>query len=114
MKLMIESVVGLTNDFHIHKVQTSNGLTSDVRELVLVDEGCIHPSFDSNVEPYSDIDPTLSQVDGDVYILYNQFGFFDPAFPDGQFFRSLMHTFYTIVPLVPIFECISENLFSTF
>ena len=88
MKLMIESVVGLTKDFHIHNVKTSNGLTSDVRELVLVNKGCIDPSFDSGDEPYSNISPSLSQIDGDVFILYNQFGFFDPAAPDGEFFHQ--------------------------
>ena len=86
MKLMIESVVGLVNNFHIHNVQTSNGLTSDVRELILVDEGCLNPKFSSNDEPYSNISPFLSQTDGDIYIEYNQFGFFDPSNPDGKFF----------------------------
>ena len=89
MKLMIESVVGLVNNFHIHNVKTSNGLTSDVRELVLVDEGCINPSFstNANVEPYSNISPDLSQTDGDVHIDYNQFGFYDPSAPDGEYFK---------------------------
>ena len=88
MKLMIESVVGLVNNFHIHNVKTSNGLTSDVRELVLVEEGCISDGFslNANTEPYSNISPDLSQTDGDVHINYNQFGFYDPSAPDGEFF----------------------------
>ena len=87
MKMMIESVVGLVNNFHIHSVKTSNGLISDVRELVLVDEGCLNPDFstNANTEPYSNISPDLSQTDGDVHLNYNQFGFYDPSAPDGMF-----------------------------